>query len=449
MSVRCHARSGARAVAVRSAAVLEHPRGFGHNPRDRGGIDPGPAADRREIMVSELEDGGALISAGLAAAEIDALQPGARSASAAHPHGDAHAPVSCANCGTTVAGAYCHACGQSAHVHRSLWHLVEEVLHGVLHFETKGWRTLPLLVARPGLLTRRYIDGQRTRYVSPLALFLFMVFLLFFVMSFSSVDHKPGAAADDRAGVMAELTQNVADSDEEVREAMQDLEKARKESSDVASAETALAAAQAAQKMAQKALSDFGAAARSGASKPASVEPGAGAAAGSAPAPAPDTDEPHDDWRAQLARQRIDTGHPKIDEIIRRQIRNPDLFLYKLKGTASKFSFLLIPISLPFLSLMFIFRRDVSVYDHAVFSLYSLAFMSLLFAVIGVLILTGTTAAVGLLMFVVPPVHMFMQLRGTYGLGVFGALWRTVALLGICGTAFAIFLALVVLAAAR
>src|SRR5439155_7755576 len=59
---------------------------------------------------------------------------------------------------------------QAAHLHRSLWHLGEELLHGLLHFDAKGWRTLPLLIGRPGLLTRRYIDGQRARYVSPLAL---------------------------------------------------------------------------------------------------------------------------------------------------------------------------------------------------------------------------------------------------------------------------------------
>jgi hypothetical protein len=40
----------------------------------------------------------------------------------------------------------------------------------------------------------------------------------------------------------------------------------------------------------------------------------------------------------------------------------------------------------------------------------------------------------------VPPVHMFAQLRGTYRLGIFGALWRTLALLCICGTAFVLFL---------
>jgi len=398
-------------------------------------------------MSSELEDGGALMSAGLVASQIDALQP----AAAAGSHG--HAGTACANCGALLAGAYCHACGQSSHVHRSLLHLVEEVLHGVLHFETKAWRTLPLLVARPGILTRRYIDGQRTRYVSPLALFLFMVFLLFFVMSFTTAEHQgKGAKGADRASVLAELTQNVADSQEEVREATRDLEKARREADDVASAETELAAAQAAEQMAQKALADFGAAAR--AEAPKAPAPG-GAAAGKAAAGDPGTgnaaaaDEPKDDWRTQLARQRIDTGHPQLDETIRRQLRNPDLFLYKLKGTASKFSFLLIPISLPFLSLMFLFRRDVSVYDHAVFSLYSLSFMSFFFSAIGVLILAGITSAVGLLMLVVPPLHMFVQLRGAYGLDTIGALWRTAALLCVAGTAFVIFLLLVVLAAAR
>ena len=40
-------------------------------------------------------------------------------------------------------------------------------------------RTLPMLAWKPGELTRRYIDGQRARFVSPIALFLFCVFLMF------------------------------------------------------------------------------------------------------------------------------------------------------------------------------------------------------------------------------------------------------------------------------
>jgi hypothetical protein len=49
----------------------------------------------------------------------------------------------------------------------------------------------------------------------------------------------------------------------------------------------------------------------------------------------------------------------------------------------------------------------------------------------------------------VPPVHMFMQLRETYSLSIFSALWRTFALLSICGTAFILFLAFIVVMVLR
>ena len=85
----------------------------------------------------------------------------------------------CLNCSAALAGDYCHACGQHAHVHRTISAFFHDLMHGVLHFEGKIWRTLPLLVLRPGELTRRCIDGQRARFVSPIALFLFSVFLMF------------------------------------------------------------------------------------------------------------------------------------------------------------------------------------------------------------------------------------------------------------------------------
>ena len=125
-------------------------------------------------MNIDLESAGAAATAALAASELE---------SGTHNRSRAEHAAVCANCAARLVGAYCHACGQSAHVHRSLWHMLEEGLHGVLHFDTKSWRTLPLLIGRPGLLTRRYIDGQRLRYVSPLALFLFTVFLMFFVVA--------------------------------------------------------------------------------------------------------------------------------------------------------------------------------------------------------------------------------------------------------------------------
>lgn len=110
-----------------------------------------------------------------ALAAAHAMEPAAGGRAAdGHTHKSA-----CLNCGTALVGSHCHACGQTAHVHKTLGAFFHDLLHGVFHFEGKIWRTLPLLAVRPGKLTREYIDGRRASYVSPIALFLFCVFLLF------------------------------------------------------------------------------------------------------------------------------------------------------------------------------------------------------------------------------------------------------------------------------
>src|SRR6266542_3913661 len=94
--------------------------------------------------------------------------------------------TNCLNCGAPLTGPFCNQCGQHAHVHRTLRAFFHDFAHGVLHFEGKIWRTLPLLAWKPGDLTRRYIDGQRASFVSPIALFLFSVFLMFAVVGLTS-----------------------------------------------------------------------------------------------------------------------------------------------------------------------------------------------------------------------------------------------------------------------
>ena len=107
--------------------------------------------------------------------------------------------ANCLNCGALLTGPYCHECGQHAHVHRTLSAFFHDFAHGVLHFEGKIWRTLPMLAWRPGELTRRYIDGQRARFVSPIALFLFSVFLMFGAIGLTSHGINTAEAAADAA----------------------------------------------------------------------------------------------------------------------------------------------------------------------------------------------------------------------------------------------------------
>ena len=74
-----------------------------------------------------------------------------------------------------------------------------------------------------------------------------------------------------------------------------------------------------------------------------------------------------------------------IDHGIDKWQQNPGLMAYKLQANSYKFSWLLIPLSVPFVWLLFAWRRRFGAYDHAVFVTYSLCFMSLLFVTIAAL----------------------------------------------------------------
>ena len=129
-------------------------------------------------MTGDIESiAGGLADIGTGAAVAGAIEH-ERSGGDGHTHEGA-----CLNCGTSLVGSHCHACGQRAHVHRTLGAFFHDLVHGVLHFEGKTWRTIPMLAWKPGQLTREYIDGKRASYVSPIALFLFVVFLSFALFS--------------------------------------------------------------------------------------------------------------------------------------------------------------------------------------------------------------------------------------------------------------------------
>jgi hypothetical protein len=86
----------------------------------------------------------------------------------------------CANCGTQLAGHWCHACGQrAADHHRSLRHLAFETIEGLTHADGRLWRTLRLLALCPARLTRDYLMGRRASEIPPLRLFFVTLLLVF------------------------------------------------------------------------------------------------------------------------------------------------------------------------------------------------------------------------------------------------------------------------------
>jgi len=137
-----------------------------------------------------------------------------------------------------------------------------------------------------------------------------------------------------------------------------------------------------------------------------------------------------DDFQASFAKflkddVHVNTPWPSVNKKLKHKLENPDLFLFKLQNTVYKFSFLLIPISLPFIWLLLFWKRGVTLYDHAVFALYSLSFMSFLFLALALSSHWITWSDHGGWIFLVVLAHLFFHFKGSYALGWVGAGWRT------------------------
>jgi hypothetical protein len=89
----------------------------------------------------------------------------------------------CLNCGTVFEGRHCAQCGQASDVHvLSMKEVAGDVTHSLLHLDSRVWRTLRLLVRRPGELTREFIAGRHQQYIPPFRLYL-AVSILYFALS--------------------------------------------------------------------------------------------------------------------------------------------------------------------------------------------------------------------------------------------------------------------------
>jgi hypothetical protein len=256
--------------------------------------------------------------------------------------------------------------------------MVEEFLHGLLHFDTRAWRTLPMLVFRPGTLTRDYIHGKRARYISPLAMFLLAVFTMFAIFAFTG-----GSGVGVNKDVQAD----------------------------------AIASEAAAAALATPGAVDY------------RVNPGEGSV--------------YDQIRSayESGDIKVNSGFPAFDKQIKKKLENPELAFYKIQNAAYKFAFLLVPISLPLLWLLFFWKRGLTLFDHTVYILYSLSFVSLLFILASLLSnWPPVMGVVGPLLFLAFPVHAYFHLKGGYALGWFSALWRTPVLMLFAAVGLTLFL---------
>lgn len=345
-------------------------------------------------MSGEFEAAGTAIEGALLGAAVE------KSAGGITLDENGESDMLCLNCGTRLSGPFCAACGQKAHVHRTLSAIGHDVLHSVFHFDGKLWRTLPLLLFKPGELTRRYVHGERAKFVSPMALFLFSIFLMFAVFSFAGSRGTTNIPVDWQKG-MAEEARKL---DAEIPKVEAQLKAAPAESAEA----KALAAK----------LDDM-----------KSERNGIGFATDGKAVFEEESAQVNVNPNVKLSAWKSDTGIAWLDQRLNeggaKMISNPGLALYKLQTNGYKFAWLLIPLSLPFVSLVTLGVRGHRFYDHAVFTTYSIAFMCLLFVLASLVSWTGIEGDWLFFGFAIAPLlHLYKQLRHAYGLTRLGTLIR-------------------------
>jgi hypothetical protein len=88
----------------------------------------------------------------------------------------------CLNCGASLSGAFCAACGQRVvPPHPTTKELVGDAYNELVGWDGKFAQTIRLLARHPGALTRALVEGQRTRYVTSVRLYL-LCSVLYFVL---------------------------------------------------------------------------------------------------------------------------------------------------------------------------------------------------------------------------------------------------------------------------
>ncbi len=138
-----------------------------------------------------------------------------------------------------------------------------------------------------------------------------------------------------------------------------------------------------------------------------------------------------------LAGAKNDALETWVTARLKQAAKNPQAFENTLTQWAQRLAVLTLPLSAGMLGLMFFWRRGVYLFDHLIFSMHSLSFQGLLLsaAMLGALLNDWFQV-----LLIAAPAHLFVHLKGTYRLSVFGTLARILAL--VVGSAFALMLGL-------
>ena len=114
------------------------------------------------------------------------------------PTNGAHPDIpECPNCGELRPGPHCAWCGQNDRDYRrSSWSLIADFFRETFELDSKLFRTLKLLLLKPGCLSAEFSRNRRASYVSPVRLYLFASVIYLFAVSLAPTRDAESATVD-------------------------------------------------------------------------------------------------------------------------------------------------------------------------------------------------------------------------------------------------------------
>lgn len=333
----------------------------------------------------------------------------------------------CANCGATLMGPVCHACGQHADLYkRPVWRLIGDSISDMFALDGRVVSTIIALMAFPGRVTRDYLKGRRGRYIPPFRLYLIASLAFFLILPLinpagSMIANDPGggeAARErlDEALAAGEITED------NYRTAIRAIDTLAVFDPGQGAAPPPSQAAQdeaGSGEAAARADGDIGA--PLGFSLSEGISPQAAQGLRRVFVPEEFGEEPDSVTGPRAARV-------FIADRIERLASRPDRWAAESFAWAPRIMFVMVPLFAGFLGLAYAWRRGFLYFDHLVTALqfHAAIFIAMLVAM-GVSVVTGSGWAV-LAFFIYAHVYLYRLLRVVYSTGRVQAVMRVAAL---------------------
>jgi uncharacterized protein DUF3667 len=111
--------------------------------------------------------------------------------------------MTCKNCSSAITGNFCSNCGQKGEIHRiSLSYIAHEFSHALTHADKGFLLLVKVLVTKPGIVAKEYIEGKRKKYFNPLSFIVLTsaidAYISFKTGYFAAMDTQGGGGGGGR-----------------------------------------------------------------------------------------------------------------------------------------------------------------------------------------------------------------------------------------------------------